>query len=172
MKYYRHNLTLFIVIFGITTMTLLYNIFTPPTAQAMPVYMSRSTLEIENLESYVLSLGNSNRVYVLIGQNDDANTVYLTETVLHNLAQSANVDEFTNLDYVNVSVMNDQTRLLLNNTYHLTTLPAFVSLQNDNGRMTVTSILEWDDQSPIAPSDVQEWMQINNIWPGSSTRSR
>ena len=170
MKYYRRTVALFAVIFGFTTMTLLYNIFTPPTVQAQPLYIARSNLEIENLENYVLSLGNSNRVYVLIGQSDDANTFYLTETVLHNLANHANVEEFSNLDYVNVSNLNDQTRLLLNNTYHLTQLPAFVSLQNDNGTLRVTSTLQWDDQQPIDTSDVQEWMEINNIWPSSSAR--
>ena len=170
MKYYRRTVAFFAVIFGITTMTLLYNIFTPPTVQAQPIYIARSNLEIENLENYVLSLGNSNRVYVLIGQSDDANTIYLTETVLHNLANHAHVEEFTNLDYVNVSTLNDQIRLLLNNTYHLSQLPAFVSLQNDNGILRVTSTLQWDDQQPIDTNDVQEWMEINNIWPLSSTR--
>lgn len=170
MKYFRRTFAFFLVIFGITTMTLLYNIFTPPTVAATPIYIARSDLEIENLQNYVLSLGNSNRLYVLIGQSDDPNTVYLTETVLHNLAQSANVDEFSNLDYVNVSNLNDQTRILLNSTYHVTSLPAFVSLQNDNGTMMVTSTLEWDDQSPIDTSDVQEWMEVNNIWPLSTNR--
>ena len=126
--------------------------------------MQESTLSIENLQNYVLSQSNSSKIYVLIGDAEDNNTIYLLETVLKNCANSAQVEYFNNLEFVQAT-NTLANKKLLTDLYYVNTTPAFVSIENIDGTMNITSTLTWNQQEPITENDVVEWMKLNNIWP-------
>lgn len=161
---YKRLITFNVIALFITSLVLLYNYFSPKIAPQPSIYVQESTLSIENLENYVLSQSNSSKIYVLIGDVEDNNTIYLLETVLKNCANSAHVEYFTNLEFVQASntLANKQ---LLNELYYVENTPAFVSIENIDGVMSITSTLTWNQQEPITEKDIQEWMKLNNIWP-------
>lgn len=161
---YKRLITFNIIALFITSMVLLYNFFSPKLESTQSIYVQESTLSIENLENYVLSQSNSSKIYVLIGDTEDNNTIYLLETVLKNCANSAQVEYFNNLEFVQAT-NTLANKKLLTDLYYVNTTPAFVSIENIDGTMNITSTLTWDQQEPITENDVVEWMKLNNIWP-------
>ena len=161
---YKRLITFNIIALFITSMVLLYNFFSPKLESTQSIYVQESTLSIENLQNYVLSQSNSSKIYVLIGNAEDNNTIYLLETVLKNCANSAQVEYFNNLEFVQAT-NTLANKKLLTDLYYVNTTPAFVSIENIDGTMNITSTLTWNQQEPITENDVVEWMKLNNIWP-------
>ncbi len=161
---YKRLITFNIIALFITSMVLLYNFFSPKLESTQSIYVQESTLSIENLQNYVLSQSNSSKIYVLIGDAEDNNTIYLLETVLKNCANSAQVEYFNNLEFVQAT-NTLANKKLLTDLYYVNTTPAFVSIENIDGTMNITSTLTWNQQEPITENDVVEWMKLNNIWP-------
>lgn len=161
---YKRLITFNIIALFITSMILLYNFFSPKLESTQSIYVQESTLSIENLQNYVLSQSNSSKIYVLIGDAEDNNTIYLLETVLKNCANSAQVEYFNNLEFVQAT-NTLANKKLLTDLYYVNTTPAFVSIENIDGTMNITSTLTWNQQEPITENDVVEWMKLNNIWP-------
>lgn len=161
---YKRLITFNIIALFITSLVLLYNFFSPKLESTQSIYVQESTLSIENLQNYVLSQSNSSKIYVLIGDAEDNNTIYLLETVLKNCANSAQVEYFNNLEFVQAT-NTLANKKLLTDLYYVNTTPAFVSIENIDGTMNITSTLTWNQQEPITENDVVEWMKLNNIWP-------
>lgn len=161
---YKRLITFNIIALFITSMVLLYNFFSPKLESTQSIYVQESTLSIENLQNYALSQSNSSKIYVLIGDAEDNNTIYLLETVLKNCANSAQVEYFNNLEFVQAT-NTLANKKLLTDLYYVNTTPAFVSIENIDGTMNITSTLTWNQQEPITENDVVEWMKLNNIWP-------
>ena len=161
---YKRLITFNIIALFITSMVLLYNFSSPKLESTQSIYVQESTLSIENLQNYVLSQSNSSKIYVLIGDAEDNNTIYLLETVLKNCANSAQVEYFNNLEFVQAT-NTLANKKLLTDLYYVNTTPAFVSIENIDGTMNITSTLTWNQQEPITENDVVEWMKLNNIWP-------
>lgn len=149
----------------ITTLVVLYNLFTPKVIPTETIYMKESTITIENLENYVLSQSNGAMVYVLIGNEQDQNTIYVQETTLHNVARRYGFTYFNQLEFVSADIDNPAHEQILRDLYYVDNLPAFVSIMNDNNQVSVTSTLVWESNETFSEDEVIEWMQFNGILP-------
>ncbi|MPM49587.1 hypothetical protein SDC9_96317 [bioreactor metagenome] len=91
--------------------------------------------------------------------------VYVRDYVIKPLATELGVTNFDTFEFVDFYESPSSIHYM-SNTWGFTSYPAFVAVQNVDGKMTVLNYLSWDKDNPFDSQDLKTWMYNNGIWTG------
>ena len=102
-----------------------------------------------------------------IGTNND-NCQYITNTLysaVNSELKNKRIDDI--VEYVNIqSLVDDGSIDRLSQEWNINNYPAFVSVSNNYGELTINNSLVWDDTNPLSSNDILNWLALNGQYDG------
>ena len=127
------------------------------------IAVTDQTLTYANIESDILADNNVHYLWLCDMNNNDC--IYTRDYIIKPLAQELGVDQFDSLEFVDFNEAPDSTHYM-SSTWGFNNFPAFVAVQNVDGKVTVLNYLAWDKDNPFDSQDLKTWMYNNGIWTG------
>lgn len=155
-------ITFLLVLFVLSGIVLLYDVFTPEQTT-----LTSDTIPLETLEDYTLSSGNNTTHYYFICDVEDPNCNYVYYSLLPSVKeQSSTISPYDIIDYVNIAsyLSNPSTLKEELKKYNLTTYPAFVTIKVTDNKMVISSTLTYDPTSPFDTNDIVNWLKENDVY--------
>lgn len=139
-----------------------------PDKSALCSYMllnNNESLDYNTIEDYTLNSGASSIHYYMFYDEDGANSAYLENTILKELAKDPLQDFTTLLEYVNVPNLSDpETPIKLQKKWGIDTLPALLVCRVQDHKIVIESTLQWNEKEPLTSEDVKMWMMQNGLF--------
>lgn len=147
-----------------------YKIFEPETAEEIAdSAMTSQSLDYETLKDYTLNSGTSVTHYYFFGSSKTNDSLYVMNTVLRSVNRDTAVDLSSLIEYVDVAPLEDtMTTSQLNTDWTVTSYPAFVACQVQDGQIVILNKLEWNANSPMSEDNVIQWLIENGLYDGAT----
>ncbi|MBR2791856.1 MAG: hypothetical protein IKE12_04235, partial [Erysipelotrichaceae bacterium] len=103
-------------------------------------------------------------VHIVFYNSEDPNSIYLFNAILTQLLRQHRMKSFDSLSYCDLKGTDltcEQTR----ERWGFFDYPALVTLVNEDGKVRVTSVIEWDESHSLTTSSVENWMINNRLLP-------
>lgn len=103
-------------------------------------------------------------VHIVFYNSEDPNSIYLFNAILTQLLKQHRMKSFDSLSYCDLKgtdLTSEQTR----ERWGFFDYPALVTLVNEDGKVRVTSVIEWDESHSLTTSSVENWMINNRLLP-------
>jgi hypothetical protein len=147
-----------------------YKIFEPENAEEIAdSAMTSSSLDYDTLKDYTLNSGASAIHYYFFGSSKTNDSLYVMNTVLRSVNRDTSVDLSTLIEYVDISSLEDTgTTQRLKDDWTVSTYPAFVACQVQDGQIVILNKLEWNANSPMSEDNIIQWLVENGLYDGST----
>lgn len=125
-------------------------------------FNTNPSFSIDTVDNYVIT--SAEDVHIVFYDSEDPNSIYLFNAVLTNLLKQHRMKSFDSLAYCDLNgsdLTSEQTR----ERWGFFDYPALVTMINDEGKIRVTSIIEWDESHSLTSSSVENWMINNGLLP-------
>lgn len=142
----------------------LYVLFQPKKADVLKqTSLKVSTLEIKNLETYLLSQPGLHYLYFCKSNSSDCE--FVKNNLMVKLAGEANIATFADIETVDISGLSkDISTNALRKAWGFSHYPAFVAYDSTNNAIKVRQVLEWNALVPFTMNDIKTWMKNVGIW--------
>lgn len=122
-----------------------------------------ASLTYANTEEHVMV--DQNPHYLWACSMKDKDCVYVRDYIIQPLskAQDEGINDFSYIEFVDFAEAPDTLHYRATN-WHINYFPAFLKVQNIEGKMEILSTLEWDKTDPFTTDDLKKWMYENGIW--------
>jgi len=156
----------FLAIGFILAIVLLHAYFEPKEATLIdknPIASDTAKLTYANAEQYVLK--DEDIHYFWLCDPADADCIYVRDYVIQPLLDELEETSFDDILMVDFAEAPDTVHYR-SSVWGVEFIPAFVAVQNVEGKMTVLSSLSWNKDDPMTSSHLKDWMYENAIWHG------
>ena len=127
-------------------------------------------LEYDTLKDYILSYGESSKHILLFYSGADANSVYVKDTVLSTVQSDTSLAIPQIIEIADVTSIHRSDALTrLVKDWEIHAIPAFLSVGVKNGECVVLNRLEWDSDTPMSASVIEDWLAENGFRTGTYT---
>lgn len=142
----------------------LYVFFQPKRADVLKqTSLKASTLQIKNLETYLLA--NPGKHYLYFCKASSSDCEFIKNDLMVKLAGEANVTTFEDIESIDISgLSNDISVNALRNAWGFSHYPAFVAYDSSTAAIIVGQVLEWNEKMPFTMEDIKSWMKNVGIW--------
>lgn len=142
----------------------LYVLFQPKKADVLKqTSLKVSTLEIKNLETYLLAQPGLHYLYFCKSNSSDCE--FVKNDLMVKLAGEANIATFADIETVDISGLSkDISTNALRKAWGFSHYPAFVAYDSTNNAIKVKQVLEWNALVPFTMNDIKTWMKSVGIW--------
>lgn len=142
----------------------LYVLFQPKKADVLKqTSLKVSTLEIKNLETYLLAQPGLHYLYFCKSNSSDCE--FVKNNLMVKLAGEANIATFADIETVDISGLSkDISTNALRKAWGFSHYPAFVAYDSTNNAIKVRQVLEWNALVPFTMNDIKTWMKNVGIW--------
>ncbi len=142
----------------------LYVFFQPKKAEVLKqTSLKVSTLEIKNLETYLLAQPGLHYLYFCKSNSSDCE--FVKNDLMVKLAGEANIATFADIETVDISGLSkDISTNALRKAWGFSHYPAFVAYDSTNNAIKVKQVLEWNALVPYTMNDIKTWMKNVGIW--------
>ncbi|MEG0176503.1 DUF6568 family protein [Anaerorhabdus sp.] len=118
-------------------------------------------------KDYIITNGDTATSYLFFCSPNNADCQYMQNTVMKTLEAEQGSSLSALIDYVDVTELEENLSInQLTDDWGIKSYPAFVSVTNNYGELTVNNFIEWDINNPMSTRELKQWMQSNNIWAG------
>lgn len=166
---FKRLLYAFMILIAVASIALgLYRFFeandAPHVASASMPFM----IEYDGVRQYALSNGDSSTSYFLFCSVENDNCQYIVNTLYSSVNSELNNRNINDIvEYVNIqSLIDEGTIDRLNTEWNINNYPAFVSVSNNYGELTINNSLVWDDANPLSSNDILNWLSQNGQYDG------
>ncbi len=165
---FKRLLYSFMVLIALASIALgLYRFFEANDAHSSLAAMD-IMIEYDGARQYALSNGDSSTTYYLFCTNNNDNCQYITNTLysaVNSELKNKRIDDI--VEYVNIqSLVDDGSIDRLSQEWNINNYPAFVSVSNNYGELTINNSLVWDDTNPLSSNDILNWLALNGQYDG------
>jgi len=175
---------IFTIIFGIfciSTSLYLYMFLQPDSMATLNSRILDKTELVINSESsnsnnVVADLNDKINELLEVGDNffyfynsNDNTSSYVELNIMKPLARSIKLEEFTNLNKIDIVSVTTDNYLLnkFSEQYQIEEYPAFIVINKDeNNQITYHDLLCYDSENPFNDDDIKNWMLTTNSWLG------
>lgn len=156
---------LYIGLFTIFCMVSAYIYFQPKEADVVEdnYIAAEHNLTYANAKDHVLQDNKIHYFWLCDVNNPDC--TYVRDYVIKPLAEESKNTDFEILEYVDFNEAPESEHYRVQN-WGIKKYPAFLAVQNVDGKMTILSSLSWDKDFPFDSDDLKKWMYDNDIWHG------
>ena len=125
-------------------------------------------IEYDGVKQYALSNGDSSTSYFLFCSVENDNCQYIVNTLYSSVnSELINRDINDIVEYVNIQTLIDEGTIdRLNTEWNINNYPAFISVSNNYGELTINNSLVWDDANPLSSNDILNWLAQNGQYDG------
>lgn len=127
--------------------------------------MSLQENKLTYLNVYDHILADNQVHYLWLCDLNDNDCVYVRDYVIKPLVKELNTNEINDIELVDFNEAPVSSHYM-NNMWGITSYPAFVTVQNIDGKVTILNALAWDKDYPFDSQDLKTWMYGNGIWKG------
>ncbi len=151
-----------VICFGIAT----YFYFRPKQAAIIAdnlIAIQEHKLTYANINDHITADNKPHYLWLCdLNKND---CIYVRDYVIKPLVIELQTKELNDIEFVDFYEAPDSKQYMTNN-WGITSYPAFVTVQNIDGKITVLNSLSWDKNNPFDSQDLKTWMYENGIWNG------
>lgn len=142
----------------------LFVLFQPKKADVLKqTSLKASTLEIKNLETYLLAKPGQHYMYFCKSNSSDCE--FVKNDLMVRLAGEANIVTFEDIETVDISGLSkDISTNALRKAWGFSHYPAFVAYDSNNNAIKILQVLEWNAATPFTMNDIKNWMKSVGIW--------
>jgi hypothetical protein len=142
----------------------LFVLFQPKKADVLKLTsLKASTLEIKNLETYLLAKPGLHYMYFCKSNSSDCE--FVKNDLMVRLAGEANIATFEDIETVDISGLSkDISTNALRKAWGFSHYPAFVAYDSNNNAIKLMQVLEWNAATPFTMGDIKNWMKSVGIW--------
>ena len=163
MKYMFKKLlfSLLAVLMIYSSAAMVYRIFEPQldtNEQKDLTYVDYATLS-----DYILSHGEASIHVVFFCSLQDANSLYVKDTVLSTVQSDTGLPVSQIIEVVDVSTAGSDIEARLQRDWGVGAIPSFVSVGVENGQCVVHDRLEWREEDPLKALRIEEWLEANGF---------
>ncbi len=124
-------------------------------------------LDYDTLRDYTLNSGRSAIHYYFFCSPEEADCIYVQNTLIYSTANATELNLRDIIEYVNLSQVVEGTRLArLKEEWGLTTYPSFLACHNENEKIVVDNVLEWNPEQPLSTDNLISWLRLNGLYDG------
>lgn len=159
MKLLRYLLLSALLIIVLATGLFFY--FQPNQAEDNKMVLNQTMIRYEDLKYH---LQTEPKAFFFCVKSDQ-NCVYTENEIIKPLLNNAGVSTFDQIHYVDASAL-DKNLLpsAIKQRLGFTHYPAFVVLSQEGDKITVHSVLAWNDSVQLSQYDLKNWMKENKLW--------
>ncbi|MFV0479496.1 MAG: hypothetical protein ACK5LZ_02870 [Anaerorhabdus sp.] len=143
-----------------------YIYFQPEKTTVQAAVLNTPMIPYETLNDYLISSGDSTTHYLFFCDPENADCIYIQNTIIKPLEAKQGQSLFERLEYVDVSSTEDITAAQFVDSWGFSSYPAFVTVEIENGEFTIINSIQNTTDSPISESELKQWLAENQIWSG------
>jgi uncharacterized protein YxeA len=144
---------------------IIYRLLEPETETSEP----KTFIPYSSLKQYVAANGESSIHYLFFYSSADVNSSYVCTTVLSKTASQTGLDLSKIIETVDMTAIDQSGETSqLHTDWNISSYPAFAAVSVENGQTVVANTLEWDPEHPLEPSDIEEWLEENDLYQSTS----
>ncbi|MCI5774363.1 MAG: hypothetical protein MR210_07375 [Erysipelotrichaceae bacterium] len=126
------------------------------------------TIEYDGVAQYALSSGISSTNYFFFCTAKNNNCQYVLNTLysdVNNKLKNKRIDDI--VEFVDIQPLIDEGTIeRLSSDWGINNFPAFISVSNNYGELTINNSLVWDDTNPMGTIDILNWLALNGQYDG------
>ena len=120
-------------------------------------------VEYSTLPDYILSHGEASIHIVFFCSLQDANSLYVKDTILSTVQSDTDLPISQILEVVDIGNAGADISARLLRDWGVESIPSFVSIGVRGGKCTVLDRLEWKDTEPLNAAMIESWLEDNGF---------
>ena len=154
-----------------STAIVLYRINEPENnIAAFSDFSSSTMLDYDTLSAYTKSSGASATHYYFFCSSENADCLYVENTVLKDAAAMTHLNLNQLIEFVDVTPLENNLNInRLKADWGISHYPAFIAVHNENGKINIENTLEWDPEKPLNAEQLTAWLTTNGLTTAENT---
>lgn len=154
-----------------STAIVLYRINEPENNTAVfSAFSSSVMLDYDTLSAYTKNSGASATHYYFFCSSENADCLYVENTVLKDTAAMTHLDLNQLIEFVDVTPLENSLNInRLKADWGISHYPAFIAVHNENGKINIENTLEWDPERPLNAEQLTSWLADNGLTTAENT---